>query len=57
MGRLFRWVIGLLVISSIAELIAAYMVKQRTPSVGDPEDDEIALVAIFEPLKDRKSVV
>ena len=35
MGRLFRWVIGLLVVSSIAELIAAYLVKQRTPSVGD----------------------
>ena len=51
MGRFFRWAIGLLVISSIAELIAAYMVKQRTPSVGDAEDDEIALVAIFEPLK------
>ena len=51
MGRFFRWAIGLLVISSIAELIAAYMVKQRTPSVGDPEADEIALVAIFEPLK------
>lgn len=51
MGRLFRWTIGLLVVSSIVELIAAYLVKQRTPSVGDPEDDEVALVAIFEPLK------
>ena len=51
MGRLFRWTIGLLVVSSIVELIAAYLVKQRTPSVGDPEDDEVALVAIFAPLK------
>jgi len=51
MGRLFRWVIGLLVVSSIFELIAAYLVKHRTPSVGDPEDDEVALVAIFEPIK------
>jgi hypothetical protein len=49
-GRLIRWTLGLLVLSSIVEMIAAFVVKTRTPSVGEPESDEVALVTIFEPL-------
>ena len=32
-------------------MIAAFVVKQRTPSVGDADSDEVALVTIFEPLE------
>ena len=50
-GRLIRWTLGLLVLASIGEMIAAFITKQRTPSVGDADSDEIALVTIFEPLE------
>jgi hypothetical protein len=50
-GRLIRWTIGLLVLASIGEMIAAFITKQRTPSVGDADSDEVALVTIFEPLE------
>jgi hypothetical protein len=49
-GRLIRWSLGALVISSIGSVIAALVIKQRTPSVGNAESDEIALVTIFEEL-------
>lgn len=50
-GRLVRWTLSLLVLSSIVDMVAAFIVKQRTPSVGEPDSDEIALVTIFEPLE------
>lgn len=49
-GRLIRWALGLFILSSIGGAIAAFLVKQRTPSEGTPESDEVALVSIFEPL-------
>lgn len=49
-GRLIRLTLGAFIVSSIGAAIAALVIKQRTPSVGTPESDEIALVTIFEPL-------
>jgi len=49
-GRLIRWALGLFILTSIGGAIAALIVKQRTPSEGTPESDEVSLVSIFEPL-------
>ena len=49
-GRLIRWTIGGFVLSSVVAAIAAAITKQRTRSIGVPSSDEVALVAIFEPL-------
>jgi predicted membrane protein len=49
-GRLIRFIIGGFVLTSIGAAIAAMVVKQRTPSIGAADSDEIAQVAIFEPL-------
>jgi len=50
-GRLIRWTLGAFVLTSIGAAITALIVKQRVPSVGTPESDEVALVSIFEPLE------
>lgn len=49
-GRLVRWTLGAMVLSSVVAAIAAIVAKGRLPSRGGPDDDEIALTAIFEPL-------
>lgn len=49
-GRLIRWTIGGLVLTTIGGMIAALVTKSRTPSVGEPESDEVALVTIFDAL-------
>ncbi len=49
-GRLIRLTLGAFLLSTIGAAIAALVLKQRTPSVGTPDSDEIALVTIFEPL-------
>jgi hypothetical protein len=43
--------LGALVLSSIGTMIAALVTKQRNPSVGDADSDEVDLVTIFEPLQ------
>jgi hypothetical protein len=48
--RLVGLILGLFLLSSVAAGIAAVVAKGRLPSRGEPEDDEIALTAIFEPL-------
>src|SRR5262245_39747741 len=50
-GRLIRVVLGAFLITTIGGAIAALIAKQRLPSVGEPESDEVALVTIFEPLE------
>ena len=50
-GRLIKWTLGALVLTSIGSTIAAFVMKQRNPSVGWADSDEIALVTIFEPLE------
>jgi hypothetical protein len=50
-GRLIRRILGIAVLASIVSAVAALVAKQRLISIGEPEDDEIALVAIFEPLQ------
>ena len=50
-GRLIRWTIGGLVITTIGSMVAALVTKGRTPSVGEPESDDIALVTIFDGLE------
>ena len=49
-GRLVRWTLGAMVLSSVVAAIAAIVAKGRLPSRGGPHDDEIALTAILEPL-------
>ncbi len=49
-GRLIRMTLGAFIFTTIGTAIAALVIKQRTPSVGTPDSDEIALVSIFEPL-------
>ena len=49
-GRLIRRILAIAVLASIASGIAALIAKQRLVSIGEPEDDEVALVAIFGPL-------
>jgi hypothetical protein len=50
-GRLIRVILGALVLTSIGGAIVALIVKQRLPSEGTAESDEIALVTIFGPLE------
>lgn len=50
-GRLFRWVIGGLVVAIGASVVGAAVAKQRIPSVGTGEDDEVALTAILAPVE------
>jgi hypothetical protein len=51
MGRVIRRLLGIALLASIASGIAAFIAKRQLVSIGEPEDDEIALVAIFGPLQ------
>ncbi|MEO7664387.1 MAG: LiaF domain-containing protein [Candidatus Limnocylindrales bacterium] len=51
MGRLFRSLFLLGVVASIASAVAAAVAKGRLPSRGEPDDDELDLVAIFDGLE------
>ena len=50
-GRLIRWVVGGAVLAVGASVVGAAIAKQRIPSVGTGEDDEIALAAILAPVE------
>jgi hypothetical protein len=50
-GRLLKLVMGLWVIGFVGSLIGAAIAKGRFASTGDRADDEVDLVAIFEPLE------
>jgi hypothetical protein len=51
MGRLIRRVLGIALLGSIASGIAAFVAKRHLVSIGEPGDDEIALVSIFDQLQ------
>ena len=51
MGRLFRSLFLLTVLATIASAVAAAIAKGRMPSRGEPDDDEVDLVAIFDALE------
>ena len=50
MGRLIRWTIGGLVVTMGSLLAGAAVAKNRLPSVGNEESNEVALTAILEPI-------
>ncbi len=50
LGRLLRTLLLLGFIAAIASGIAAFLARDRMTSKGQPEDDEIDLVAIFDSL-------
>ena len=51
MGRLIRWTLGGLIVAMGSLLAGAAIAKQRLPSVGNEESNEVALTAILEPLE------
>lgn len=51
MGRLIRWTFGGLIVAFGSLLVGAAVAKQRLPSVGNEESNEVALTAILEPLE------
>lgn len=50
-GRLFRLVLGGLVLAFGSSLVGAAVAKRRLPSVGTDVDDEVALTAILAPVE------
>ena len=50
-GRLFRWVIRGAVLAMGASVVGAAFARQRIPSVGTGEDNDVALTAIFAPVE------
>jgi hypothetical protein len=50
-GRLIGRVIGLSVLAGLVSAAAAAIAKGRLASSGEPEDDEVALVTIFDGLE------
>ncbi len=51
LGRLIRLFMGLWILGFIGSLIGAAIAKGRLASSGGPSDDEVELVAVFEPLE------
>jgi hypothetical protein len=51
MARFFRLVLGASFLALMATIVGAVVAKRRVTSVGMDTDDEVALVAIFEPLE------
>ncbi len=51
MGRLIRRLLAFALLGSIASGIAALAAKRQLVSIGEPDDDEIALVSIYEQLQ------
>lgn len=50
-GRLLKLFMGLWVLGFVGSLVGAAIAKGRLASKGGPADDELDLVAIFEPLE------
>ena len=51
MARFIRLVLGGFLVGLAAAIVGAVVTKRRVASVGTETDDEVALVAIFEPLE------
>ncbi len=51
MVRIIRLIVGGSFLALLATIVGAGVAKRRVPSVGTDTDDEVALVAIFEPLE------
>ena len=51
LGRLLKLITGLWVVGFVTSLVGAGLARGRLVSKGRPGDDEIDLVAIFEPLE------
>jgi len=49
-GRLIRAILGGSIVALASTIVGAAVAKRRIPSVGTAQDNEVALVAIFEPL-------
>jgi hypothetical protein len=50
-GRILRLFMGLWVLGFVASLVGAAVMKGRFASRGEPSDDDVDLIAIFEPLE------